>query len=215
MNTFTNRSLTVVGILALSLTSAFAAESPFIEDMPQLAQDPDRPGAMLWEKPGFDRAAYSRVMIEPITIFISPESPYKGVKADDIKALSDSFNEVVAKTLEPEIPVVNQGGSGVIYIRAALTNVKVAEKKRGLLGYTPVGFVVTSATRSAAGGKLTLKDAALEVELFDPVSGERLGVLVDKAPKEADDKEMSWDAIDKTLTYYAERFKARMQAAKN
>lgn len=213
MNTLINRSLSAA-VLALSLTSAFAAESPFIEDMPQLSPDADRPGAMIWEKPGFDRAAYSRVMIEPITIFISPESPYKGVKADDIKALSDSFNEVVAKSLEPEIPVVNQGGPGVIYIRAALTNVKVAEKKRSLLGYTPVGFVVTTAARSAAGGKLTLKDAALEVELFDPVSGERLGVLIDKAPKAADDKEMSWEAIDKTLTYYAERFKARMQAAK-
>lgn len=210
----TFRSMLAAGMLAAFLPCAFAAESPFIEDMPQLAQDPQRPGAMIWEKPGFDRAAYSRVMIEPITIFISPESPYKGVKADDIKALSDSFNEVVVKTLEPDIPVVSQGGPGVIYIRAALTDVKVAEKKRGLLGYTPVGFVVTSATRSAAGGKLTLKDATLEVELFDPVSGERLGVLVDKAPKEADDKEMSWEAIDKTLEYYATRFKSRMQAAK-
>lgn len=100
-----------------------------------------------------------------------------------------------------------------MYIRAALTNVKVAKKKRGLLGYTPIGFVVTSVAHSGVGG-ISLKDAVLEIETFDPVSGERLGVLVDKAPKTADDKEMSWEAVDKTLTYYATRFKARMQAAK-
>ncbi|HEY9199746.1 MAG TPA: DUF3313 domain-containing protein [Gammaproteobacteria bacterium] len=213
MNTF-NRSLLAAGVLALSLQNAFAGGSEFIEDMPELSQDPDRPGAMIWQKPDVNRAAYTKVMLEPITLFISPESEYKGVKAEDLKELSDSFNQVIVKTLEPDIAVVSQGGPGVMYIRAALTNVKVAKKKRGLLGYTPVGFVVTSATRSAAGGTLSLKDAVLEVETFDPVSGERLGVLVDKAPKTAEDKELSWDTIDKTLEYYATRFKARMQAAK-
>lgn len=214
MKHFINRTLLLAGLLALSLQNAFPADSDFIEDMPQLSQDPDRPGAMLWEKPGFDRAAYSRVMIEPITLFIGPESEYKGMNADEMKALSDEFMQIVTKTLEPDIPVVNQGGAGVMYIRAALTNVKVAKKKRGLLGYTPIGFVATSIAHSGVGG-ISLKDAQLEIEIFDPVSGERLGVLVDKAPKTADDQEMSWEAVDKTLTYYATRFKARMQAAKS
>ena len=214
MKKLINRSLLVAGVLALSLQNVFAAGSEFIEDMPQLTQDPDRPGAMMWEKPGFDRAAYTRVMIEPITVFISPQSEYKGLNADDLKALADGFRETVTKTLEPEIPVVNQGGAGVLYIRAALTNVKVAKKKRGLLGYTPVGFVVTTTASAVSGPSLTLKDAALEIEIFDPVSGERLGVLVDKAPKTGDEKDMNWDSVNKTLEYYAQRFKARMQAAK-
>ncbi|MBI5040592.1 MAG: DUF3313 domain-containing protein [Gammaproteobacteria bacterium] len=202
MNKLFNRSLLAAGVLALSLQNAFAAGSEFID-----------PGAMIWQKPDFNRAAYTKVMIEPITLFISPDSEYKGMKADELKSLSDEFAEVITKTLEPDIPIVHQGGPGVLYIRAALTDVKVAKKKRGLLGYTPIGFVVTSVAHSGVGG-ISLKDASLEVEMLDPVSGERLGVLVDKAPKAADDKEMSWDAIDKTLAYYATRFKARMQAAK-
>ena len=214
MKKIIHRSLLVAGVLALSLQNAFAAGSEFIEDMPELAQDPDRPGTMIWTKPGVGRAAYTKVMIEPVTVFISPESEYKGLNADDLKTLADGFRETVTKTLEPDLPVVNQGGAGVMYIRAALTNVKVAKKKRGLLGYTPVGFVAGTVKEAAAGPSLSLKDAVLEIETYDPVSGERLGVLVDKAPKAAEEKEMSWDSIDKTLTYYAERFKARMQAAK-
>jgi hypothetical protein len=214
MKKIINRSLLVAGVLSLSLPQAFAADSGFIENMPELAQDPDRAGAMIWTKPGVDRAAYTKVMIEPVTVFISPESEYKGLNADDLKALADGFRETVTKTLEPEIPVVNQGGAGVMYIRAALTNVKVAKKKRGLLGYTPIGFVVTTAASAATGPSLSLQDAVLEIETYDPVSGERLGVLVDKAPKAADEKEMTWDSVGKTLTYYATRFKARMQAAK-
>lgn len=213
MNTFVNRSLLAAGVLALSLQQAFAAGSGFIENMPELAQDPDRPGAMIWTKPGVDRAAYTKVMIEPVTVFVSPDSEYKGLDVDELKALADGFRETLMKTLEPEVPVVSQGGAGVMYIRAALTNVKVAKKKRGLLGYTPVGFVAGAVKDAAAGPSLSLSEAVLEIEAYDPVSGERLGVLVDQAPKEAAGK-MSWDAIDKTLAFYAERFKARMQAAK-
>lgn len=208
-----HRSLCVAGVLALSLQNAFAAGSGFIENMPQLAPDPDRAGAMIWTKPGVDRAAYTKVMIEPVTVFISPDSEYKGLDADELKALADGFRETITKTLEPEIPVVNQGGAGVMYIRAALTNVKVAKKKRGLLGYTPVGLVAGAVKTAAGGPSLSLQDAVLEIETYDPVSGERLGVLVDKAPKEASG-DLSWDAIDATLSFYAERFKTRMQAVK-
>lgn len=135
------RSLLATSLLVLSMHQAFAGNSQFIDNMPQLAPDPDRVGAMIWQKPGVNRAAYTRVMFEPMTIFISPDSEYQGLNADELKALADTFREVVTRTLEPEIPVVNQKGEGVLYLRAALTNVKVAKKKRGLLGYTPIGLV--------------------------------------------------------------------------
>lgn len=207
------RTLLAAGLLALSLQQALAANSGFIENMPPLAKDADRVGAMIWLKPGLNRAAYTRVMIEPITIFISPDSEYQGLNADELKAVSDQFVEAVTRTLEPAIPVVNEGGPGVMHLRAALTNVKVAKKKRGLLGYTPIGFVAGAVKEAAAGPSVLLKDAMLEIEMLDSASGERLGVLVDKAPK-GTTEDTSWDAINKTFVFYAERFKARMQTGK-
>ena len=208
-------ALPVLGILALylNLNPAIAGSSEFIENMPQLKQDPDRAGAMIWEKPGVDRAAYTRVMIQPITIFISPDSEYRGLNADDMKALADEFQKTLTSTLEPEIPVVNQAGPGVLYLHAALTDVKLAKKKHGLLSYTPIGLVV-SAAESVAGANISLKDAELEIEMLDSVSGERLGVLVDKAPVTTGNEELSWDSIKKTFAFYAERFKLRMHTAR-
>lgn len=87
---------------------------------------------MIWQKPGLDRAAYTRVMIEPVTLFVSRDSEYQGLNADDLKALADGFHETIIRTLEPDIPVVSQKGEGVLYLRIALTEVKVAKKKRGL-----------------------------------------------------------------------------------
>lgn len=207
------RALLVAGMLALSMHQAFAGGSPFIDDMPPLVADPDRAGAMIWQKPGLDRAAYTRVMIEPITLFVSSDSEYQGLNADDLKALADGFHEAIIRTLEPDIPVVSQKGEGVLYLRVALSEVKVAKKKRGLLGYTPIGLVARAAKEAVAGPGVSLRDAVLEIEMLDSVSGERLGVLVDKAPK-GSAEDVSWEAIGKTFTFYAERFKSRMKAAR-
>lgn len=206
------RSLLVAGLLSLFLSPAIAADSKFIENMPQLAKDPERAGAMIWTKPDLNRAAYTRVMIEPITIFISPSSEYQDLDANELKAIADGFSETLTRTLEPEIAVLNTAGPGVVYMRAALTNVKLTKKKRGLLGYTPIGLVVT-AVADAGGSRISLNEAALEVEMIDSQTGERLGVLVDQAPTAAENETLSWDSINATFKFYAERFKARMLAA--
>jgi hypothetical protein len=203
------RFLLAGAALALSLQQAVAGDSGFIADMPELTQDADRAGAMIWVKPDVDRAAYTRVMIEPITIFISPDSKYQGLSADELKKLADDFVAALTKELEPEIPVVSQAGPGVLYVRAALTNVEVKKKKRGLLGYTPVGLVAGAVT----GPHLSLKNAVLEIESLDAVSNERVGVLIDKAPTGAEGEELSWDSINQTFAFYAKRFKERTQAA--
>lgn len=201
-------------VLAMPVAGAAAAEKPFIDNMPVLTSDPDRPGAKKWERPNFNRAAYKSVMLEPLTIMISPDSKYKDLDADELKALSDQFRETVVKTLAPEFPVVGKPGPGVLYVRAAITNVKLEQKKRGLLGYTPIGFVVTTVA-DAAGARISLRQAVLQIEMLDSVSKQRLGVLVDSAPTPPGSETLSWDSIRHTLEYYAQRFKARMQGGSN
>jgi hypothetical protein len=199
-------------LLIGNMQQVLAAGSGFIENMPSLTADADRSGAMIWTKEGLDRTQYTKVMIEPITVFIADDSEYKGLTADELKAIADGFANSLIKTLEPEVPVVSQPGAGVLNVRVALTNVHMAKKKRGLLGYTPIGFVVTAA-QDAAGGRISLKDAVLEMEFIDSKSYERVGVLVDKMPTTADKKELSWDSISATFDFYANRFKSRLHAA--
>lgn len=163
-------------------------------------------------KPGIDRGSYRKVIIEPITVFVSPDSEYKGLEAADLQAIADGFREAMSKALAPDVAVVTEHGPGVLRMRAALSNVMLKKAKRGLLGYTPVGIVVTVA-QHAAGSRISLKNAVLEVETLDAASGERLGVLVDTAPKMAEDKDLSWQAIEITFAFYGERIKMHVQLA--
>jgi hypothetical protein len=212
MSTFSRHALLASALLALCLQQALAQGSGFIEDMPVLAPDPDRAGAKMWQKPGLNRAAYKYVIIEPVEIFIAADSDYKGLNADELKTLADGFREVLVNTLQPEILVVDQPGPEVMVLRAAISDVHLKKKKRGLLGYTPVGVVVTAA-RDAVGARVSMKDAVLEVEILDASSQERIGVLVDRAPVETQTGDISWESIEHSFAYYAERFKLRMQGS--
>jgi len=195
----------------------FAAgqSSEFLDIHPELKPDPDRPGVLVWYKPGFDRARYSKVMLEPLSIFLAPDSEYKGFKSDDVNALASGFRDTVVRILEPEIPVVSVAGSGVLHVRAALTRVKLKKEQRGLLGYTPIGLLVTAA-QDSAGKRISLEDATLEMEVYDGATGEPVGVIVDSRPKTqgSGKEELSWKSIEETFGFYATRFKSRMLAAR-
>jgi len=208
--------IVLLGLLtSVVMSPAWSKDVPsttgFIEGKVTLYQDPDKAGAYRYEKPGLELKNYNRVAFEPMEIWIHPKSKYKGISPDDLKTIADNFVHTMVDELEPTYPVVSKAGPGTIVVRLAITNVKMKKKKRGLLGYTPIGFVVTA----AAGPRVSLFDARIEAELLDALTGERLAVLVDKgliASKEKDEK-LSWDDIDERLRFYAKRFRARLDAA--
>ena len=202
-------SLWAVCALTLLLQLPVANASEFIDNIPELKPDADRTGAMIWVKPGVNRTDYKQVMIEPMKIFISPNSEYRGLDPNELSTLSNKFVESMTYTLEPEVPVLNKGGPGVLYIRPALVNLTMKKKERSLLGYTPIGLVAGA----VSGPSVSLKNAVLEIELLDAASGERVGVIIDKAPV-MDDGELSWDSITKVFDFYGLRFKKAIHATK-
>jgi len=200
------------------MSPAWAKDAPsttdFIEGDVALQKDADKAGAYRYESPGLDLSNYDRVIIEPVEIWIHPKSKYKGASPDDLKLISDSFVNSLISELEPAYPVVSKAGPRTMVVRLAITDVKLKKKKRGLLGYTPIGMIVTAA-KDMAGSRVSLQSAGIEAELLDAQSGERLAVLVDKglkAPKDKKEK-LSWDDIDQRLRFYAKRFRARLDAA--
>ncbi len=220
---------TILFLCSLLATAAWAGsgirQSGFLEDYPVFEADKDRKGAVIYQKPGVDLKSYTKVMIDPVEIWIAPDSKYKGIKPDEIKALADAFRAVLVEALEPAYPVVNKPGPGVLGIRMAITNVQLTKKKRGLLGYTPIGLVVSAGIKNL-GDNMSLQDASIEAELLDSQTNERIGALIDQQSKTAAEKkkaakiatklrsvqkgDTSWEAIESTLKYYAERFRGRL-----
>jgi hypothetical protein len=204
----------LLGSIALSSTvwAADAARySGFIDSYPKLELDPRGGGGQLYIKPGANLGSYHKIMIEPIEIWMADASKYKGFSPDDLKAITDEFYRILLTNLEPDYPVVSRPGKGVLVLRLAITDVYAKKKKRGLLGYTPIGAVAGAAT--GAYRKVKLNDATIEAELLDAGSQDQLAVLVDKlSVSKGGADQTSWDDISKGLDYYAKRLRARLDA---
>lgn len=204
----------LLGSISLS-SAAWAADavrySGFVDNYPKLELDPLGGGGQLYIKPGANLGGYSKIMIEPIEVWLADDSKYKGFSPDDLKAITDEFYRVLVSNLEPDYPVVSKPGKGVLVLRLAITDVYAKKKKRGLLGYTPIGAVA-----GAAGGsyRAKLNDATIEAELLDAGSQDQLAVLVDKLSVSKGAEKTSWDDISKSLDYYAKRLRARLDADK-
>ena len=110
------------------------------------------------------------------------------------------------------MPVVGQPGPGVLAVRLGITGVRLENKKRRLIGYTPIGFATTTLA-NVAGLRVTLKAAGLEAELIDSESGAVVGRLVDRGAATAEISDSaSWEQLDSTMKFYAQRFRSRFAA---
>lgn len=187
-------------------------QSGFISGTPQYEPDKDNPGAMIFQKPGADLASYRKVLIDPIEIWVAPDSEYQGLDADESKKITDALRQALLNELEPDYQVVDEPGAGVLGLRLAITNVHLRTKKRGLLGYTPIGFVVTSAA-NMAGLRTELDQAIIEAELLDGSSNEQLGALIDPFETGEKAEKTTWEEVSKRVEFYAKRFRARLDQA--
>ena len=214
---FNKKNLIVIGIafLALLAPAAWAAaqgSSGFISGNLAFEAVKDIPGAKIYRKPGFDTPSYTKVLIDPIEIWVAKDSKYKGLDADESKAIADTLRQILTRELEPEYPVVNEPGAGVLGIRIAITNVYMKKKKRGLLGYTPVGIAVTAA-KDLAGMRMELKRATIEAEFIDGGSSERLAALIHPLGTGKKEK-LSWEKIGQNFEVYAKRIRTRLDERK-
>ena len=204
-------------LLTLITTGAFAdqADSGFLTDYSQLKPVAGTPIRM-YTAPGFftDLKNYTAVMIDQPEFIIAHDSRYKGFKPDDAKAVADAFRKALTDAASKKMTVVEKPGPGVLYIRIAASNVHLKKKSRGLLGYTPVGFVVTTAVTSgqAMEQKVVLQDMNLEMEIQDSQSQAVLVAIVDKIEtgKKAKASD-SWAQEQSVRTYWANRFNCRLE----
>ena len=180
--------LRLIPILLVLAPVAGLAES-FLSHPEQLQPDERFAGNLMYfSEDALERLpGYDSVMVDEPVIFLAPDSPYDGFKASDMTDLSNLMRDSLTAGLANEptsfgnYRVVDEPGTGVLYLRIALTNVYIRKNKRGLLSYTPTGFIAHGA-RSLSKEvfeKTTLVEMSLEAELLDSQGGEVLfaGIL--------------------------------------
>jgi hypothetical protein len=161
---------------------------------------------------------YSAVMVDQPAFALAPDSKLKSMKPDDAKIIADAFREVITNELAKKYTVTSTPGKGVLGLRTSFSNVYVEKKGRGILGYTPVGFVVTTAKGALVDDvldKVKLAQTTLEAELVDSESGAVLAAVQDHIGNRADKKEFtSWKEANAELNVWAQRVTCNLDNAR-
>jgi len=217
MNTI--KLLSVLAAALMIAPSPLLAGTPtnnaFFEDNIAFEKDPGRRNVYRYIKKDLNLGDYDRVAIAPVEIWLHPDSSYRGMQANNIKAISDQLRQVMVSTLEPDYPVVKQVGKKTIGVRMAVTGIKLNKKKKhSSLSFMPIGMA-TAAVQDDMLSRTTLSDAIIVADLVDGQTGERIAALVDQnMAADLSGQSHSWAEIEEILEFYAKRFKKRLDASR-
>ena len=135
--TFKTKFMLGAALFALALVAGGAGaqdkggakeqNSGFLSDYSKLEPVPDNPNAKRWINKDFDFKPYDKILLDPVEVWVSPASEYKGASPDSLKRMSDNFTNAFKKALQPGYTLVHKPGPGVLHIRLAITGVSFAK----------------------------------------------------------------------------------------
>lgn len=167
---------------------------------------------------------YKGVMVDQPEIWIAEDSAYRGAKPDNLKAIADLIREGFTEHLiHGGYNVVEAPGPNVVYFRIALTDLYLKKKKRGLLGYTPIGAaskLVADQIRDMMN-KVDIIEMALQAEFLDSETHEVLGAIIikrgarkNKKAGQKKDERMDFDEFRDVVDEYGARVRCRFENGK-
>ena len=200
-----NLMIIAIALVATLLAGpSFAAEQMLTpEEQALLKPSKEFKAVKLYDYPGFNINDYPKVLIGGVTVYYSDDSKSKAIAPDDLKIITDKIRHSLTLNLSRHVEIVDAPGPGVALVNVAIVRVEYANKKRGLLGYTPVGFIATTAA-NAANLRLALADAKIQGETVDSGSGKHLSIFEIQQIKKAK-KKMEWEDVQATLKDFTRR----------
>jgi len=189
--------------------------SGFLENYSGLRPSPDGTGAWSYKKPGMNLKPYSKVMIDPLVIWPSLNSSYKGINTIAMWQLALAFHERMVTALQDGYTIVQEPGPGVIRLRAAVTEVLLI--RPGITAPGPLlplaSDVALLSSETISGFSALSGQAAIEAELLDSQTHERLVAYVEKRTsgevlitKDA----QSLTPITRIFKYWAKKLRQRL-----
>lgn len=157
---------------------------------------------------------YDSVMLDQPEVFIAADSPYKGAKPADVAAIAQVIRQTATAALQQRgYAVVDAPGPNVLYARLAVTELQIRKKERGLLAYTPVGFVVDAGVKALQGfmDKYDILNVSIQTELRDSATQAILAEAVLRSGRQAGAKHpLPFDTMVATVDELSARLACRL-----
>jgi hypothetical protein len=195
-----------------------AERSAFLGDVSRLEPGKGDEPSLLYISPTADFSAYGYAVIDPVTVWYASSSSPDRLPGVELRALAERFESAIRMRMQASsFEVVDEPRAGALRIRAALTDGGRDQRRLDLA--RAHGVIADTSGNIGADTHAFLR--ALELEVVDAVSGERLAAAIDDrlvaAPgEEAGDRlsgdTLAWRDVEAFLDSRARRIAARLSA---
>jgi hypothetical protein len=186
--------------------------SGFLVDYSELRPGKGGQSLLVSFDPDANFAAYTSVLIDPVTVWMRPGSDLAALPQEDLQRLSHQLRAALREQLGLEFELVEQPGPGVLRVRSAITEVRKSRVVLDMVSSLPPLRILTGVGALATGTHAFVGGAAIEVEIQDAESGKRLIAAVDeRAGRRVLMGETSaWADVESSFQYWAEVMRERL-----
>ena len=161
-----------------------------------------------------DFSVYDKLLIDPVTIWVSPGSDMSEVPREELDRLANFLYVALYNALKRDYTIVNKPGPNVMRLRVAITEAKESSVGLDIVSTIVPQMVILSGLKLLATGTATfVGKAAIEAELVHSLSPRyRLVAMIDERAggKSLDGVDSKWDDVEEAYRVWARKFRERM-----
>lgn len=190
-------------------------KSGFLGDYSQLKAGGEDRAALTYFKPGVDFKPYTKLMFERVVVSLDPAAVKREIDPAVLVEMTDYYQKSLIEAVKGGYEVVDQPGPDVLWVRAAITDVKPSNPAANTLSsIVPIGMVVSAAAKATTDANMGTGEAASEIEVLDSMSKERLAAAVDRRQGGKMAFRGKWVDTKEAFDFWAKRFRERLDEAR-
>jgi hypothetical protein len=187
--------------------------SGFLDDYSRINLGDQGDLPFVYRNPNAKWTTYDKVLIEPIALWRSGKHSLDPIPDADLLHLIAHFERAVRMRLGAGFKLVDEPEPGTLRLRLALTEARASDPVIDVLTATPENEARTGGTGPLSKELAAFVDAAvIEGEIRDAVTGELLAQGLDRRQAGAPPRLPTWEALDRALSFWADRTCGRLEA---
>lgn len=203
-----------IALLLLSFSASATEKMPrsgFLGDYLGFKPGPSGGANWVYFKKDVEFGKYKKVMFDQVTFYLKEDAKDKGIQPEDIRELTDAFDNAVRENIGAYYPLVNQPGPDVMRIRVAITD--LVPNKPGVsavLTVMPIGLGISMIKKAVTGKHTGVGETGMEMEALDSLTNERIAAAIDWQSGRKLSGLKKWGSAEETFKFWTERIKARL-----
>ncbi|HNP59734.1 MAG TPA: DUF3313 domain-containing protein [Nitrospirales bacterium] len=188
--------------------------SGFLEDYSMLQKgEGDSEALLRYVNPVADWKHYSKIMIDPIQLWLGEGSSLRDIPQEDRIRLTSLLSGKLQNALLADYRIVRKAGPRVMRLSVALTEAEASNTVLDTLSSVlPTGYVISGTKSLTTGTGTFVGSASIEAKISDAELGTLLAAAVDRrgGAKSLSGVTSEWNDVEESFEYWANTLRYRL-----